>query len=225
MQRMLRPLTLVVTALAGGCAHNSSDPVLRSDSPTPFAMTFGSVVADSPLSFVTVSRYVSNLAQLPSWPMLRQLDPNEWAALWAAAEEFQDLPPYLVEQVLLAHSIRARTILTGDELVSELSKPMLLLRVMFVLPEASWVEGLDPGVRLLYEPMTNGGLPADDPERQSKSLGFAGPVGWSNGHPSLVAFRGILTFEEDDLSYAPNVEFRFFLKHFRFRNRGPGVDL
>jgi hypothetical protein len=188
---------------------------------------YGVLVAGPPLLHMALMRYVSEVESLPAWPDDRQFRRDEWEQYSNLAREFQELPPYSVEQVFLAYTV-LWTCEPGSDAASQefnrsgvaLSKAMILLRVMFDLPSPGWEATLDFGERLDFAPRANGGLPFNAlPEEVNRAGSVSSPVAWRDGRPRLVALsRGAAGRP----TYEANTEFRYFYAHFPYRGLDDG---
>lgn len=144
---------------------------------------------------------LARLRELPAWRADRDFTHQEWAAFIDVAKLVQTANPDVVASAL-------------DDLMRERfseeyrgtetdSKPFILMRVVFELPEAAPVEQ-----RFSYKGWSNWPVPD---ARNQVNLGW--PVTWQGGHPGLQAlYDGSM-----GRPYTASAEYRFLLQTFPFR--------
>lgn len=143
-----------------------------------------------------------------------------WCKLVRTAVVLQKTPCVVVEQALQEYMTK-HGVSSGMGCITEWTKPLLLLRVMFQLPESEVEEeaiekygmgamgfgGFGPAPPLLNP---------TDPESGEREVPvtFASPLSWTPRGPKLVARLG----NYNGSPYAASEEYQFFLKHFPFRS-------
>ncbi|HEX8652914.1 MAG TPA: hypothetical protein VF708_19015 [Pyrinomonadaceae bacterium] len=157
---------------------------------------------------VTENQLIEDIEALPPWRTQGDLSDSEGERYREVARIVQQADPSLVASALDQFIARA-TNEHHDDYEGE-SKPFLLMRVVFDLPEQAPVEQ-----RRSFKGWTN--WPKPDASGQ---VSLAWPIAWRNGKPTLVDFyRGSM-----GLPYAASQEYRHMLDHFPFRALGEKED-
>lgn len=167
------------------------------------------------LTWQDYGRIASLIEDLPPWTDNGPHTATEWNDVTCLAIAMQTLDPADIERALLVYmsslDLENVTILPDPD---PRTKPLLLLRVMFDLPER---EPFDQGAALAWHVQLAGGYAYRTIDTQiSKSYAF--PVSWTSTGPSLVAFRmNLAGYSGPGVLYQPHNEFRFFRTNFRYR--------
>lgn len=150
---------------------------------------------------VTLEQLVAAIDALPSWPTQPDFSPDEWESYIETACLIQQAQPATVEAALDKFIARGvQNVSTTDE--SE-SKPFILLRVVFDLPES--VPAL---LRRSFKGWVNW-----PPPNANGEVNLAWPVSWQTGQPQLSAgYVGSM-----GLPYDASQEYRHLLTNFSHR--------
>jgi hypothetical protein len=144
------------------------------------------------------------LRSLPPWRTVADFGEADWDAYIRAARLFQQADPETVNAALDAFAAESRQLdarYPGYELES---KPFLLMRVVFALPETVPAEQ-----RFSYKGWSNW---PDPDERGEINPGW--PVAWREGRPHLIAsYEG-----SAGQPYPAALEYRFLRATFPYRN-------
>lgn len=146
-------------------------------------------------------------------PADRQLTENEWKRMVRVAVALQNADPEVVERTLIVYMIVQRRMNAFGTTLAVRSKPMLLLRIMFDIPED------EPWEFPLGASRINpcGGLPyrlVDDGAQAEISLSL--PIKWDEEGPSLTALLRTDVPSRKSI-YQPHDEYRYFLAHYPYR--------
>lgn len=158
-------------------------------------------------SDVREEQLLTSLNALSPWTEQQDFSESEWGRYLTVARMVQKTDSATVESTLNKFLARAaKESFAGSETES---KPFILLRAVFDLPEAAPVER-----RRSFKGWTNWPKPNADGQ-----VSLAWPVSWRTGKPHLVApYEGSL-----GLPYAADQEYRYMLDNFPYRNLGePG---
>ena len=141
------------------------------------------------------------IGSLRTWSRPEDFSGDDRQKYITAAKTVQETDPQIVEAALAEFIADAtREAFTGYE--SE-SKPFLLMRVVFDLPEAA-----PEHMRLLFKGWTNWPRAAAD-----GSVNLAWPISWQSGRPELIAsYSG-----SEGKPYDAVGEYRYFRSHFPYR--------
>jgi hypothetical protein len=159
---------------------------------------------------ITNKDMMAMIHALAAWPESmggRDLTDSEWREYIDVAALIQQQDSEVVAKVLHDYIVHFET--SFDETVDytlEWSKVMLLLRVMFALPEEPRPDLPAPG--------SWAGQVVREGPPSSRSFSF--PVHWNGKRPELVAFMA----GYNGPPYEAEREYRDFLKQFRFRDLG-----
>ena len=151
---------------------------------------------------MTVDDLVRLLDSLPPWSHDEGLSETGWAAYVEAAKRFREADADVAAAALdrfVEHAARER--FAGSE--SE-SKPFLLMRVLFELPERA-----PESERFSFKGWTNW-PPADE----SGQVSLSWPISWESGKPELVARYG----GSAGKPYAASAEYRLLRERFPYRD-------
>ncbi len=129
------------------------------------------------------------------------LDDREWANYVNVARSVQQTSPEVVKDALAQFMRDANAARFEGYEIS--SKPFLLMRVVFDLPESA-----PESSRRSFKGWTNWPAPDD-----SGNVSLSWPVSWSTGQPRLVAdYTG-----SEGKPYAAVEEYHYLLNHFVYR--------
>jgi hypothetical protein len=151
-----------------------------------------------------------------AWPNTVEPDYDEedWARLIEAARVLQTAKPTLLEIALDQYVVHYDTAFEeGVDKVAEWSKPLLLLRVMFDVPETEDLSAYAPRSCMSFGGF--GAMPYDQSGPTPCTL--AEPLSWTPNGPVLTG--QLATY--NGVPYAAAEEYRFFREHFPFRDLGP----
>lgn len=152
---------------------------------------------------LTSDQLAALLESLPPWAD-RDFSEAEWRRYSAAAEVFMRATPATVETALSA--FMQRTPPEGYPGYEHESKPFLLMRVLFELPESA-----PAAERRSFKGWTNW----PEPDSQGR-VSLSWPVSWPLGRPQLVAtYAGSLGVPYDAVE-----EYRWFGERYPFRQAG-----
>lgn len=154
---------------------------------------------------------------LPGWPT--DVDPvyeqTEWDQFLQAAYVLQNQDSSIVAGGLRHFSENARA---SSGRIGEWSKALVLLRVMFVVPDAL-PSSVDEDINAMHEPIGNGFSPILIDERSTEASQSI-PVLWTVSGPVLAAKLG--AFSGPD--YRPDLEYAIFRRHLDRRIFDLGED-
>jgi len=140
------------------------------------------------------------LDSLPPWSHDEPFSDEDWAKYVEAARQVQEADPETITAVLDAFIKRA----ASEECYENESKPFLLMRLVFDLPEAA-----PERERFSFKGWAN--WPAPD-SRGYVSLAW--PLSWRSGRPEVVAaYAG-----SAGRSYAASEEYRYLRERFPYRD-------
>lgn len=146
---------------------------------------------------------------LPGWERASFTD-EQWQSYIHAAELLQRAKPTTVERALKDYVIHFMTAFEeGVDGIYELSKPFILLRVMFDLPqtpETSRMHENSPGTGFATRPI--------NVESENLADTTSYPLRWKEDGPELLAEPA----GYNGGPYPAAGEYRYFLKHFRYRS-------
>jgi hypothetical protein len=158
------------------------------------------------------SKLASIIESSVPWTSIGPTSKRQWEAVLRAALALQKAAPEDVEVALLVYMCKAADgrsdpIARADSW----SRPMLMLRVMFDIPESG------PGSLPVPRNAVGicGGLPYERPtEPLQPSLSW--PIRWTPSGPELVVFRSDKSRGKrgHPTSYQPHLEYRYFRSHF-----------
>ncbi len=150
---------------------------------------------------VTLEQLVAAIDALPPWPTRPDFGPDEWERYIETAHLTQQCPPATAEAALdkfIAGALQNMS--TADE--SE-SKPFILLRVVFDLPESA-----PAAMRRSFKGWVNW-----PPPNASGEVNLSWPVSWQTGRPKLITGH----VGSMGLPYAASQEYRHLLTNFSQR--------
>lgn len=149
------------------------------------------------------------IANLPSWPLDRDLTKGEWSLYVIGALALQQTPPPTIKEALDTYTMYARRFLEPS-----LDKPVLLLRVAFEIPEDFLPATQIIGVQIC------GGLVCTPVEGDSPPRNLAAPVAWTDTGPRLTAFWAPpMAFSGGSPRLSvPSLEYAYFKRKFPFRS-------
>ena len=154
---------------------------------------------------------LTELASIEPWRADGIYPRGAWSKSIEVAKEFQAADPELVAAVLEEFVRSTAWVLSGPpgHDYEEDSKPFLLFRLMFELPQTN----IPSSRSRFFKGWRPVALSTNDPPAQTW------PVFWTNGQPYLAAsWQG-----SSGRDYAVAEEYRFFLRSFPFRNLGKPV--
>ena len=167
-------------------------------------------------------REMAWLVQMTSgWPTDRMLTDKEWDRSIRIAGVLQQVAPKDLEAVLILYLCNTPLgSLDYFEYEAEFrSRPFMLLRVMFDLPDSA---------EALRDARRETGLPSWIPPftsvnpRERENWSLSAPIRWSDSGPTLWAWRSIKHEPgSGDINlrhYQPHLEYRYFQSHFPFRD-------
>jgi hypothetical protein len=189
-----RAMVLSLLLMMAGCAGSQ---------PTAYKST-----SQKPLDADGV---VVRLKELRSWPDVSEdwFERSDWQSYVDLARVLQRTDPGVIEDGLSMFYDEA--VLSVDWL-AELSRPYILLRVMFEIPDR-----MPDAIRCIRdEQMIGPLLPPVFPENSPFGETDATPVAWTRDGPVLTAQLPV-AFMGTGLPYVPADEYRFFATYFRFR--------
>ena len=159
----------------------------------------------------TIEMIAEIIGTAAAWTATGPATDDEWRSIVRVALALQKTSPKLVEQALAAHMIL-------DKGRQGSTRPMLILRVMFDLPEdelsqAEWIAlGAHSSVHLC------GGIPPTPiPGGPLFRRSLAAPLTWTADGPRLTAIHMTSSYYSSGPGYQPQLEYRYFLEHFPFR--------
>ena len=194
MREYWRLLLICSIAAASGCLTDTSHS----------RMTHAGAAAQ-----LNSSGLVRLISSLPPWPVYtaNTFSEDEWQRYISVASEVQKLKPSVVSSALdeymaaIIHS-PGFDIRDGEE-----SKPYLLMRFVFVLPEAA--RSQDEHCFKLWDNWTMSKGP-------DGKVNLAWPLSWQSGRPEFVGLR----LGSEGHPYAARAEYEYLLARFRFRRLG-----
>jgi hypothetical protein len=151
-----------------------------------------------------------------SWPGDRDLTKMEWQSVLRVALALQRTDPSIIEKALLVYVVTETWCppRPTEDVVESWTKPILLLRVMFDIPEDAW--RADDVVPDLYLAPC-GGLPYEPADKvASLTPHLSLPVKWSEQGPVLLARRRHVEAIFGH-GYQAHLEFRAMLSRFPYR--------
>lgn len=166
----------------------------------------GNKKQDERASWIEGMQVANIVALLPELPPSGELTESEWNRLIASAHYLTSVPEAALEWGIV-HYMMA-TLSEGNGRSASWSKPLILLRVMYEIPQ---------GARMNHELSSFRGeaLLRDDPIDQRV-------IDFSNDQLKLRRWR----FDGDweGAVYEPQKELRYFRQHFRLRDLSPWLD-
>lgn len=151
--------------------------------------------------FVNAQNLKTSIDSLPTWSQRGSFTREDWGNYMKIAKIVQEAEPQVVESAL-DQFVKEAVLepFTGYE--SE-SKPFLLMRVVFNLPEVAPQE-----LRMIFKGWTN--WPKADAQG---NVSLAWPISWRSGKPELVAsYEG-----SEGKPYSAVAEYRYLRQHFPCR--------
>ena len=198
---------------------------------------YGAILAGPPLRDGDIVGLVLQMGSLPEWPTDRDLASEEWDLYVRMAAHLQLQPHYYLEQLFLAYTVWVHaTSADISESHDRMSRPFILLRVMFDLPRTPWMWRDHDGSlsdHLLFDriPTPNGSFEYHVASDEHHDLigSYTSPVLWRGAGPTLIAYRdpnseSIAYSQMVSWSYLPSVDFRFFLRWYKYRDLQRYVD-
>lgn len=196
--RFFACLIAVAFIAASGCSRSLAKPTRPS----------GASLSDA--------QVIDIIRALPPWPYAGEPDytTQDWEALVRAARTCQQVKPAVMRRTLREFVASAKEGMSDDGkdlLIEDWSRPLILLRVMFAVPEGADYrryapEGPMAFAAYMWEPLTHEGRP--------EPTTMATPVTWRDGTPALTArlagYSGPM--------YEADGEYDFFRKTFPFRD-------
>lgn len=162
------------------------------------------------LDVAELMRYLHQVKPCPEASDPSPYGEEAWSRLIRVARLFQQADPTMVEIALQSYVTHyATSFKEEDDFIAEWSKPFLVLRVMFDLPEDDGVDGY-----ISQGWVTGGFCFAGRPDFAAVPVTLAMPLQWDEGPPAITA--GIAAYNGPD--YPAGREYRFFLDHFRLRD-------
>jgi len=144
------------------------------------------------------------LGSLRAWSQRDSFTEADWKNYMKVAEVAQKIDPQEVEAAL-DRFVKGATLEPFAGYESE-SKPFLLMRVMFDLPEV-----VSQQSRLIFKGWVNW----PQPDSQG-NVSMAWPLSWRSGRPELVAaYEG-----SEGKPYSAAAEYRYLRQHFPYRRLG-----
>lgn len=165
-------------------------------------------------SRLLVPEIMARIHAIPPWPSGERdcaYGPIHWSRLVQTARDLQKADPIRLETACQYYVVHYETSFEGGiDIVAEWSKPLLLLRMMFDIPETEELAEYHPIGCMGFggfgwQPICEG---LDPPRTLALPLTFKG------GSPAFTALR----FGYNGPAYRADEEYRFFVRHFRFRN-------
>jgi hypothetical protein len=154
-----------------------------------------------PNNQLTKQELIEDFHSLPPWKNEGDLNEQEWARFIEVAKIVQSVSPDTVGAAL--GEFIKQVIQKEYQGYESESKPFILMRVVFKLPEIASAEK-----RFSYKGWTN--WPEPDENNQ---VNLSWPISWNNNNPKLIAsYEGSM-----GLPYAAAAEYRFLLENFPFR--------
>ena len=145
------------------------------------------------------------IANLPCWPTDRDLTNEEWRLYLMTAIALQKTPPDTVREAMRTYRTFMQRYREGWTI-----QPVILLRVMFDIPEDFKLRRYPPGVR------PSGGTPGWPVDSDSPRYNLVAPVRWTPEGPTLSAYMPEIVQMSLDLSI-PVYEYEYFQRHFKQR--------
>jgi hypothetical protein len=144
---------------------------------------------------------IERLHSLPPWKYESNFSGQEWGKFIEVAKIVQSTHPDTVESAL--NEFIKQAIQEEYQGYESESKPFILMRVVFKIPEIASAEK-----RFSYKGWMN--WPEPD---ENNHVNLSWPVSWISDHPKLLAFY------EGSMGrpYAAVAEYRFLLENFPFR--------
>ncbi len=151
----------------------------------------------------TTDQLAQLISSLPGWSSESKYNSNDWKRMTEVAFIFQSAETQKVAEAFQLFTVRNTNDFHGDYLES--SKPFILLRVMFDLPEHAKVRPGGPGWLTLRRDLNRDG-----------SVNVGWPIIWSGqgGKPSLAS--EYLGYEGSP--YDPKADYIFLSGHFKKRD-------
>jgi hypothetical protein len=154
----------------------------------------------------SVEQLVVLIQELEPWSASKDYSTDGWKRAVRAAKVIQKSNPTTVEEALGEYSKRYADHVNADHL--EMSKPFLLMRLVFQLPEPS---PKDPGLEVFCWNQAASIMNDDG------TFNASWPLRWVNGKPTLVQqCEGA-----NGLPYPARGEYRKLMKTFTMRDLGP----
>jgi hypothetical protein len=138
---------------------------------------------------------------------------SEWKSVVRVALALQRTDPEIVERALIVYMIIETFYRQSGSRIGAWTKPMLILRVMFDIPDDPVI--FDPVMPELRVAPCGGFSYILTTGEIEKGPSLALPVLWTDSGPSLRALRPQIG--GGTRTYQPQVEYRYFLTHFRYR--------
>ncbi len=161
-------------------------------------------------SCAAVARVIKTAA---AWPEGRLMTEDEWQSVMRVALALQRTDPELVERALIVYMVIETHYPDGGGRLEAWLKPMLILRVMFDIPEDPWKFDVN---KLGLEALPCGGFPYRMREQDAGSPPTVGlPIAWSENGPRLRALRPRIG--GGTRMYQPQREYRSLLSRYPYR--------
>lgn len=174
-------------------------------------------LGDSVLWWQGVRNLVGIISSATPWTGSGPDSAQQWRPTIHAALALQQAGPAEVERALLAYMVYVDKSQGAELFGAAWSKPLLILRVMFELPEEEmsaeaeidlWLNGVAP----------NGGFPfIGSTPGFPTHISLGSPVAWGPEGPELTARPDRKTILFVGSGYQPQREYRYFIKRFPFR--------
>jgi hypothetical protein len=152
-----------------------------------------------------VMRRIAKIKPCPAVSDSEDYGEDAWSYLITLAHDFQRIHPILLEAAFRDYCIHYQTAFEeGVDSLAEWSKVLLLLRIMFVLPENETTNDWPPHGFGFAEKGNYTGVPTT----------LATPIRWTDGKPSMYA--ALSTYSGPP--YDGGEEYRFLVEHFEYRD-------
>lgn len=150
---------------------------------------------------LAIQELIERLHSLPAWAGQEDFTAQTWAQYIDVARLIQSTSPDIVEAAL--NEFIQQSLQEEFQSYESESKPFILMRVAFEIPEVAIAER-----RFSYKGWTN--WPKPDSNNQ---VNLSWPVSWEGGEPRLLAsYEGSM-----GAPYAAAAEYRFLLQNFPYR--------
>lgn len=221
--------TVIILSIAFGCSDSSSTQATKTPSSAKPSSPLSAVphqagdISNSypMLKWQDYKSLASLIADLPAWTESGPTSQKEWERIERLAMVLQMLDPRDVQMVLVLYMSSLPQLPPITEDPDPRTKPVLLLRVMFEIPEID--VSLDNQLQDLKALNVHvaGGFIYKPLDKQTELVAtLALPISWNESGPSLIAFRqwkGIGYTGPYDHMYQPHTEFAYFQTNFPYR--------